>query len=115
MYLAASKGEDTSLVTFIKCPPMGYAQPKIKNDHVLVESSCDLYLKRNWQKGQGLMRPILFSAYFGIDPAEFDKAGLLDPYVNTDTPLFIDPLLLDKSANNLLATKGIEQFRGHFE
>ena len=61
------------------------------------------------------MRPILFSAYFDIEPAEFDKAGLLDPYIYTDTPLFIDPLLLDKSANTLLATKGIEQFRGHFE
>lgn len=61
------------------------------------------------------MRPILFSAYFDVDPVEFDKAGLLDPYINTDTPLFIDPLLIDKSANKLLATSGMQQFREHFE
>jgi hypothetical protein len=61
------------------------------------------------------MRPILFSTYFDVAPEEFDRAGLLDPYVNTDTPLFIDPLLIDKSANRVLATKGIEQFRNHFE
>lgn len=61
------------------------------------------------------MRPIPFSVYFDIDPIEFDKADLLDPYINTDTPLFIDPLLIDKSANSLLATKGIQQFREHFE
>lgn len=61
------------------------------------------------------MRPILFSSYFDVDPVEFDKAGLLDPYINTDTPLFIDPLLIDKSTDLLLSTKGIEQFRKHFE
>ncbi len=61
------------------------------------------------------MRPILFSTYFDIEPIEFDKSGLLDPYVNTDTPLFIDPLLIDKSANKILASAGIEQFRAHFE
>lgn len=61
------------------------------------------------------MRPILFSTYFDVDPVEFDKAGLLDPYVNTDTPLFIDPLLIDKSSNEMLAKDGIKQFREHFE
>ena len=61
------------------------------------------------------MRPILFSAYFGVDVVEFDKAGLLDPYINTDTPLFIDPLLIDKSSNELLAKSGIKEFREHFE
>lgn len=61
------------------------------------------------------MRPILFSAYFDVDPLAFDNAGLLDPYVNTDTPLFIDPLLIDKSANAMLSTNGIRQFREHFQ
>ena len=60
------------------------------------------------------MRPIPFSTYFDIDPIEFDKAGLLDPYVNTDTPLFIDPLLIDKSSNSVLSVEGIQQFRAHF-
>lgn len=61
------------------------------------------------------MRPILFSSYYGVDPRSFDNAGLLDPYINTDTPLFIDPLLIDKSANSLLSTSGIQQFREHFQ
>lgn len=61
------------------------------------------------------MRPILFSAYFDTDPGAFDEAGLLDPYINTDTPLFIDPLLLDKSSNRVLATEGLQQFRDHFQ
>jgi hypothetical protein len=61
------------------------------------------------------MRPVPFSTYFGIDPEVFPKAGLLDPFINTDTPLFIDPLLIDKSSNQTLASKGLHQFRGHFE
>jgi hypothetical protein len=61
------------------------------------------------------MRPIPFSTYFDVDPAEFDKAGLLDPYINTDIPLFIDPLLIDKSSNEILASNGLSQFREHFK
>lgn len=61
------------------------------------------------------MRPISFSSYFDVRPDAFDKAGLLDPYINTDTPLFIDPLLIDKSSNQILASKGLQQFRDHFQ
>lgn len=61
------------------------------------------------------MRPITFSSYFDVDPLYFDKAGLLDPYVNTDTPLFIDPLLIDKSTNSLLSIRGMQEFREHFQ
>jgi hypothetical protein len=61
------------------------------------------------------LRPIPFSLYFNVDPVAFDEAGLLDPYINTDTPLFIDPLLVDKSSNGLLAKAGMQQFREHFE
>jgi hypothetical protein len=38
--------------------------------------------------------PILFSKQFGIDRAVIEKAGFIDPILNCDTPLFIDPLLL---------------------
>lgn len=61
------------------------------------------------------MRPIPFSTYFDVSPDAFDSAGLLDPYINTDTPLFIDPLLIDKSTNQTLALEGLRQFRAHFE
>lgn len=61
------------------------------------------------------MQPTLFSKHFGIDPDALDEAGLIDPYVETDTPLFIDPLLLDKSANELVQTEGLKQFQDYFE
>ena len=61
------------------------------------------------------MRPTLFSERFGISPEEFDNENLLDPFIETDTPLFIDPLLIDKSASHILQTDGIAQFRKHFE
>lgn len=60
------------------------------------------------------MRPTLFSVKFGISASELDKANLLDPYIDTDTPLFIDPLLIDKSANSILRTAGLAQFRDYF-
>lgn len=60
------------------------------------------------------MRPTLFSERFRIPAEAFDRANLLDPYVETDTPLFIDPLLIDKSTNHVLRTDGLLQFRDHF-
>jgi hypothetical protein len=59
------------------------------------------------------MRPTLFSEKFGISGDKFDEANLLDPYIDTDTPLFVDPLLIDKSTNQLLRTKGLTQFRDY--
>lgn len=61
------------------------------------------------------MRPTLFSKHFGIDPDALDEAGLIDPYIETDTPLFLDPLLIDKSANDLIRTEGLKQFKGYFD
>lgn len=61
------------------------------------------------------MRPTLFSERFGVPGEELDAANLLDPYIDTDTPLFIDPLLIDKSSNSVLRTDGIDQFRQYFE
>lgn len=61
------------------------------------------------------MRPTLFSEKFAISADELDKANLLDPYIDTDTPLFIDPLLIDKSSNSILRTIGLFQFQDYFE
>ncbi|HEX3885749.1 MAG TPA: hypothetical protein VHW66_24075 [Stellaceae bacterium] len=58
--------------------------------------------------------PILFSAYFGIKTANLEAAGLIDPFINVDVPLFIDPVLLDKSSNQRISRQGIAAFRGHF-
>jgi hypothetical protein len=59
--------------------------------------------------------PLLFSQYFGVDPKALDDAGLLDPFLEYDVQLFIDPLLIEKSSNDILRNDGYEQFHKHFE
>lgn len=44
-----------------------------------------------------IRNPIRFSQRFGLDPQRLAKLDVLDPILNVDTPLFIDPLLLDQS------------------
>ncbi|MGH6958074.1 MAG: hypothetical protein ACREEW_15515 [Caulobacteraceae bacterium] len=61
-----------------------------------------------------IVNPKLFSAHFGIDPSALADAGLVDPFVNVDTQLFIDPVLLEKSSNAIIATEAIGAFRLHF-
>ena len=61
-----------------------------------------------------ISNPVLFSKYFTIDPAKLEAAGLIDPFLNVDTQLFIDPVLLAKSANQVISTKAIKEFRTHF-
>lgn len=61
---------------------------------------------------KSLIHPILFSKHFKIDPKKLDAANLLDPILNSDTKLFIDPLLIYKSQNALVkrdGRKAIEQ------
>ena len=53
-----------------------------------------------------IVNPKLFSQQFGVPKADIDKAGFLDPLLNADTKLFIDPLLLRHSANTTLKTQG---------
>lgn len=43
--------------------------------------------------------PVLFSSCFGIDATALQDAGLIDPFLDVDTQLFIDPVLLEKSSN----------------
>jgi hypothetical protein len=59
--------------------------------------------------------PLLFSTHFGIPALELEKAGLIDPFLTVDTQLFVDPILLDKSANKLIGEEGYKSFRKHFE
>jgi len=62
-----------------------------------------------------IQNPTLFSAYFGIPLQDMREAGLIDPFLEHDVPLFIDPVLLEKSSNNTINTKAIARFRKHFE
>lgn len=62
-----------------------------------------------------LVHPELFSAHFGVSSDEFDRAGLLDPLLNSDTKLFIDPLLVRKSQNSLVKRDGRSAIKQSFE
>ncbi|QQS14702.1 MAG: hypothetical protein IPK81_11425 [Rhodospirillales bacterium] len=59
--------------------------------------------------------PVLFSAYFGVSPMELKNAGFLDPFLNVDTQLFVDPILLDKSSIEIIRTDAYERLKKHFE
>ena len=62
-----------------------------------------------------VQNPILFSSHFGIDATLLRAAGLIDPFLDVDVPLFIDPVLLEKSSNDAVRIQGIQTFRSHFQ
>jgi hypothetical protein len=57
----------------------------------------------------------LFSTYFGVPSQALADAGLINPFLDVDVPLFIDPVLLEKSSNTTINTTAIARFRKHFE
>jgi hypothetical protein len=59
--------------------------------------------------------PILFSDVFAIKVDELFDAGLLDPFLLVDTPLFIDPTLLSRSSWHVIRTEGVKSFHAQFE
>ncbi|EPG0327011.1 hypothetical protein ONE56_01650 [Vibrio mytili] len=61
-----------------------------------------------------IMNPLLFSKHFGIDEVELEKYGLIDPFLNVDTQLFIDPVLLQKSSSEEISIGAYKQFCDHF-
>lgn len=61
-----------------------------------------------------LMHPVLFSQHFKIRPKVLEAAGLLDPILNSDTKLFIDPLLIAKSGNRLVKKDALKALRKGF-
>jgi len=61
-----------------------------------------------------IRNPILFSEYFDVDPEILKKEGLVDTFLNVDTPLFIDPLLIPKSSNPFISAAAFDRFKKHF-
>lgn len=61
-----------------------------------------------------IQSPTLFSKYFCVKSSALNRAGLIDPFIDVDTPLFIDPVLLEKSSNPVISKDGIAAFRKHF-
>ena len=61
-----------------------------------------------------IQNPLLFSKHFGVDEKALANAGLIDPFLNVDTQLFIDPVLLEKSANQRISVDAYRTFCDHF-
>jgi hypothetical protein len=59
--------------------------------------------------------PTLFSQNFKVDPEELTKAGFINPFLDVDTLLFIDPILLEKCSIPLISQDGYRRLREHFE
>lgn len=58
--------------------------------------------------------PLLFSRHFAISESVFVEDGLVDPFLNVDTQLFIDPVLLSKSSHDEISGQAYQAFREHF-
>lgn len=58
--------------------------------------------------------PILFSEQFTVDLAELDRLDVLNPTLNVDTNLFIDPLLLEHSAHTEMSEGARRTYEEHF-
>lgn len=61
-----------------------------------------------------IRNPIRFSEHYSIDSKELDDRGLLDPTLNADTKLFIDPLLLEDSSHVEISKNARLTYENHF-
>ena len=58
--------------------------------------------------------PVLFSTHFGLEKTILEELGALDPVLNVDTKLFIDPMLLESSIHSEMANAANTMY-GYFE
>lgn len=57
---------------------------------------------------------VRFSRHFGINSASLEAIGVLDPTLNVDTALFIDPLLLKHSQHTEICRGARKSYEDHF-
>lgn len=62
-----------------------------------------------------IKNPATISSEFGIDVAVLDKLGVVNVLLNTDTLVFIDPLLLEESAHKEISDGAYQSYRERFE
>ena len=55
------------------------------------------------------------SDYFRIDANKLDKRGILNPMLDADTRLFIDPMLLGESSHREISEQAVTLYRNHFD
>ncbi|MCY4555150.1 MAG: hypothetical protein OXF79_01905 [Chloroflexi bacterium] len=61
-----------------------------------------------------IRNPRRFSDHYGIAASELARCGALDPTLNADTRLFIDPLLLGQSRHPEMASGARRAYEEHF-
>lgn len=61
-----------------------------------------------------ITNPVRFSDQYGFDPKLLKRAGVLNPTLNVDTRLFIDPLLLSASRHHEIRTNAVATYDDHF-
>lgn len=61
-----------------------------------------------------IRNPIRFSEHYGIDGQALEDRGILDPTLNADTRLFIDPLLLENSSHSEISVGARQTYENHF-
>jgi hypothetical protein len=62
-----------------------------------------------------IKNPLLFTEYYNIDVDTMKKLNILNPVLNVDTQLFIDPLLLKRSKSDIINKKAVKQYASRFE
>ena len=62
-----------------------------------------------------ISNPLRFSTHFKVDPKKLAKLGVLNPTLNVDTKLFIDPFLIAQSQHPEIAKGARTTYEKHFE
>jgi hypothetical protein len=62
-----------------------------------------------------IKNPVRFSSHFGVSEEVLTRLGALNPTLNADTKLFIDPFLIPDSRHPEIAEGGHQTYRQHFE
>jgi hypothetical protein len=61
-----------------------------------------------------IRNPVRFSEYFDVPDSALDQAGVLNPTLNADTKLFIDPLLIPQSKHPDIRINARTTYLNHF-
>jgi hypothetical protein len=61
-----------------------------------------------------IVNPVTFATSFRISPDRLERFGVLNPTINVDTKLFIDPVLLEHSATPDISKGASRRLRTHF-
>ena len=62
-----------------------------------------------------LIKPVLFSKHWALERLALEQRGLIDPILNADTRVFVDPLLLRDSKNQIVSRDGYALLRTNFK